>query len=202
MPVAGHDGDDDDKYVYMDVYIRVSACLHELGFTYLQLLGIYIYIYIYIGGMCVYVRIYIGICMYMCMHKCVCIYIYIIKENPTTFQPVRFLSQLRESSLSSQTEESWYNETVCLWMTINICSPIPVGLSFLAREINGYHKRKARLFKWISFSVVVTHKLRYNYTQITPTLRTKINHINRFILNLHSVRRLQTARNSKAECTM
>ena len=32
----------------------------------------------------------------------------------------RFRSQLRASYVSSHTEESWYNETVCLWMTIYI----------------------------------------------------------------------------------
>ena len=29
----------------------------------------------------------------------------------------RFLSQLQASYVSSHTEELWYNETVCLWMT-------------------------------------------------------------------------------------
>ena len=32
----------------------------------------------------------------------------------------RFLSQLQASYVSSHTEELWYNETVCLWMTIYI----------------------------------------------------------------------------------
>ena len=30
----------------------------------------------------------------------------------------RFRSQLQASYVSSHTEELWYNETVCLWMTI------------------------------------------------------------------------------------
>ena len=29
-----------------------------------------------------------------------------------------FRSQLQASDVSSRTEELWYNETVCLWMTI------------------------------------------------------------------------------------
>ena len=31
-----------------------------------------------------------------------------------------FQSQLQASYVSSNTEELWYNETVCLWMTIYI----------------------------------------------------------------------------------
>ena len=31
-----------------------------------------------------------------------------------------FQSQLEASYVSSHTEELWYNETVCLWMTIYI----------------------------------------------------------------------------------
>ena len=31
-----------------------------------------------------------------------------------------FRSQLQESYVSSHTEELWYNETVCLWMTMYI----------------------------------------------------------------------------------
>ena len=32
----------------------------------------------------------------------------------------RFRSQLQASYVSSHTEELWYNETLCLWMTIYI----------------------------------------------------------------------------------
>ena len=32
----------------------------------------------------------------------------------------RFQSQLQASYVSSHTEELWYNETVCLWITIYI----------------------------------------------------------------------------------
>ena len=32
-----------------------------------------------------------------------------------------FQSQLQASNMSSHTEKLWYNETVCLWMTIYIC---------------------------------------------------------------------------------
>ena len=32
-----------------------------------------------------------------------------------------FQSQLEASCMSNQTEELWYNETVCLWMTIYVC---------------------------------------------------------------------------------
>ena len=35
-----------------------------------------------------------------------------------------FRSQLQASYVSSHTEELWYNETVCLWMTIYIYTPI------------------------------------------------------------------------------
>ena len=31
-----------------------------------------------------------------------------------------FRSQLQASNVSSYTEELWYNETVCLWMTVYI----------------------------------------------------------------------------------
>ena len=31
-----------------------------------------------------------------------------------------FRSQLQASTMSSHTEELWYNETICLWMTIYI----------------------------------------------------------------------------------
>ena len=33
----------------------------------------------------------------------------------------RFWSQLEASCMSSHNEELWYNEMVCLWMTIYIC---------------------------------------------------------------------------------
>ena len=31
-----------------------------------------------------------------------------------------FRAQLQASNVSNHTEELWYNETVCLWMTINM----------------------------------------------------------------------------------
>ena len=93
-----------------------------------------------------------------------------------------FRSQLRESSVSSHIEELWYNETVCLWMTIymlpypgrvelssersngcnvddyrDIYSPTPVGLSSLANwsnrvAISVYCKS---LHIWIEVSVAI-----------------------------------------------
>ena len=42
-------------------------------------------------------------------------------------------------------------QSVCEWQYIY--SPTLVGLSSLAREVNGCYKRKARLFKWIELSV-------------------------------------------------
>ena len=35
----------------------------------------------------------------------------------------KFRSQFQASYLSSRTEELWYNETVCLWMTTYIYIP-------------------------------------------------------------------------------
>ena len=39
---------------------------------------------------------------------------------PTEFTSVGFRSQIQASRVSSHTEELWYNERVCLWMTIYI----------------------------------------------------------------------------------
>ena len=45
---------------------------------------------------------------------------------------VGFRSQLEASCVSSHTEELWYNETVCLWMTVYIyryvCVCVCVGM--------------------------------------------------------------------------
>ena len=38
-----------------------------------------------------------------------------------------FRSQLQASYVSKHTEELWYNETVCLWMTIYICSCVCIS---------------------------------------------------------------------------
>ena len=46
--------------------------------------------------------------IYIYIHIYIYIYIYI------------YISQLQVSDMSSHTEELWYNETVCLWMTIYI----------------------------------------------------------------------------------
>ena len=47
-----------------------------------------------------------------------------------------FRSQFQVFYVSSHTEELWYNETVCLWMTIYML-PFPCGVE-LTRS-NGYH---------------------------------------------------------------
>ena len=47
----------------------------------------------------------------------------LLTERPNTKSKVKlggFRSQLQVSYVSSHTEELWYNETVCLWMTIYI----------------------------------------------------------------------------------
>ena len=59
-----------------------------------------------------------------------------------------FRSQLQESIVSSHTKELWYNETVCLWMTIYRL-PYPSGVEFSSEG------GKARLFEWIELSVAV-----------------------------------------------
>ena len=41
-------------------------------------------------------------------------------SSPTDVKSARFPSQLEAYHGSSHTEELCYNETVCLWMTINI----------------------------------------------------------------------------------
>ena len=45
----------------------------------------------------------------------------------------RFQAQFEASYLSSHTEEMWYNETVCLWMTIYTLPS--KGLSKLVKEL-------------------------------------------------------------------
>ena len=54
------------------------------------------------------------------------IYIYIIYKYiySVGLMSAWFRSQLQVSSMSSHTDELWYNETVCPWMTIYIYSPI------------------------------------------------------------------------------
>ena len=44
-----------------------------------------------------------------------------------------FRSQLQASYGSSYTKELWYNETVCLWMTIYICVCVYISDSRLQK---------------------------------------------------------------------
>ena len=67
-----------------------------------------------------------------------------------------FRSQLQASNLSSHTEELWYNETVCLWMTIYIYIK-------LATLVEGDPKA--------SFSIASTTRCRegcYSFPRIAP----------------------------------
>ena len=54
-----------------------------------------------------------------------------------------FQSQFEASYESSHTEELWYNETVCLWMTIYTLTS---GVEHFGEGINGCHSHNANLF--------------------------------------------------------
>ena len=62
----------------------------------------------------------------MCVCVCVCVLSVVYrplaerKDIKSNVKLVGIQSQLEASSVSSHTEELWYNETVCLWMTIHI----------------------------------------------------------------------------------
>ena len=62
-----------------------------------------------------------------------------------------FQSQLEASYAPSHTEELWYNEAVCLWMTIYRL-PLSGGVEFFSEWINSCQSRNAKLFKWIEHS--------------------------------------------------
>ena len=49
-------------------------------------------------------------------------------DSKSNVKFVSFRFQLQASYVSSHTEELWYNETVCLWMTIYICVCVCVSL--------------------------------------------------------------------------
>ena len=55
-----------------------------------------------------------------------------------------FWSQLQASYVSSHTEELWYNETVCLWMTI-----YTLHYEHSGKGIYGYRLHNAKLFEQI-----------------------------------------------------
>ena len=63
-------------------------------------------------------------------------------DNKSNVKLGGFWSQLQTSYLSSHTDELWYNETVCLWMTICIYIYI-------------YMQRKIRKYYMISYSIVL-----------------------------------------------
>ena len=60
-----------------------------------------------------------------------------------------FRSQLQASYVSSHTEELWYNETVCLWMTIRS----PMGFEHSNEEIYGCCSHNTRPFQRIEHYV-------------------------------------------------
>ena len=53
------------------------------------------------------------------------------REYPARVKSATFRSQLKASCVSSQTDELWYNETVCLWMTMYIYIYIYILLFFM-----------------------------------------------------------------------
>ena len=69
--------------------------------------------------------------------------IHLLDERYDTKSNVKlgeFRSQLQASYVSSHTEVLWYNETVCLWMTIYIyiyiyILPYPRGVEFSGEEV-------------------------------------------------------------------
>ena len=61
-----------------------------------------------------------------------------------------FQYQHEVSYVSSHTEELWYNETVCLWMTIYTLPP--PGVEHSGEGINSCHSSNAKLFIWIEHS--------------------------------------------------
>ena len=62
--------------------------------------------------------------------------VHLLAERSDTKSNVKlswFRSQLQASYVSSHTEELWYNETVCQWMTIYIYIYIYIGALSLPR---------------------------------------------------------------------
>ena len=62
-------------------------------------------------------------CCYIIPYNSLAIMVHLLAEQSDTKSNVKlgeFQSRLQLSNVSSHTEELWYNETVCLWMTIYI----------------------------------------------------------------------------------
>ena len=55
-----------------------------------------------------------------------------------------FRAQFQASYLSSHTEELWYNETVCQWMTIYIYIYIYIYTNLLSTSIHGYQEKEKK----------------------------------------------------------
>ena len=87
------------------------------------------------------------------------IYIYIYRKRERERSTERYLtgvksagfrSQLEVSCVSSHTEELWYNEKVCLWMTVYM---LPLGLSTLAWNYSCHVRVNIKLFSWTPVAV-------------------------------------------------
>ena len=67
-----------------------------------------------------------------------------------------FRSQFEASSVSSPTEDLWFNETVCLWMTIYIyiCSLYSIRKEYLFNI-----STKLNLFPWIGWPILIINLL-------------------------------------------
>ena len=97
---------EDEENSYFEFYpVLVSSIWFKKGHFYNNLFH-YIYIYIMIS-LCTF--LYCVFYIYTC---------WLMAEQYDTKSNVK--SQLEVSYMSSHTDELWYNETVCLWMTIYI----------------------------------------------------------------------------------
>ena len=96
-------------------------------------------------------------------------------DLPDPLSPPVSIVQLRESWVSSHTEELWYNETVCLWMTIYKLPQLH-GVELSIKRINSCQSFKARLFEWIELLVAI----KWAYVN-----KTKVIHMCLKSLHLH-----------------
>ena len=92
---------------------------------------VYIFMYVYIYEcvcmyMCEYIHVYIFVYMQVFVYIYICIYVLSLPGFDPCYGNLVCLATLMSSNRTKQ---------ICLWMTICICSPTPVGLSCLANEI-------------------------------------------------------------------
>ena len=129
--------------------VCVCVCVHIHTHTHTHT-HTYIYIYIYI-----YICIYIYIMPYNSRaDEC-----WLMAERYDSKSNAKlggFQSQLEASYVSSHTEELWYKETVCLWMTISAPQP---GVEHSSEGINSCYWHNAKLFVWVDHSGIRLSKV-------------------------------------------